>query len=806
MQPVWVLSVDLQTKTASFTSGLGDAARSARGAFSEIKGGAGEAGKEVGYSMMEARHGVMFLAEEFGVHIPGALAGFVASIGPIGAAMEAAFPFLTIVVGATMLIEHLVKMHEVGEKLTEDQAKFAIAVQSAFNALDEKLLQAQIRADELNNDHLGALKKSLELIDRQSMDDLIKQFDDLAKASDAVFEGLKVSWYQLGIGSAGAKHALTEFQLEYKKLLAEGKGEEAGGLLTGTLDQARKTLDMMHQLASSRSGDGQTGDYEKYKQAADYLREKNLLTNLTADTTKTELQSQEALVATLEAQAAAQARVEDIKNQQGKNAKTSAANEASAREASAAKESAESLARIREQQLTGDKSVADAQLTIKHASIEARLASDVDFANREMNLQLAANKAQIAALDKSGKDYANQLKALKDKQLEIEQLHSTTVTQLRSKAAIDANARDLAALEQGIREQIAATQQGSAERIAAIDAGIRMEEARNLQETDFYKQLATQRVQAVRQSAEEEARIRQEMGRIEADYELQNGELILAAQQQALALSESLTTVSMQRRIADETRLADLEFELKQEAIRKEIQALDIGAKDYQARLRELQNKEKLLVQQHENDITGIKVRAELERNQRVMQAESQFEDTIARGLTQSIMGHQTWAQTLMSIGDQVVSAMIENAIKSMLADDMTKEKDAAYAARQAFKAGMHFPFPANLVMAPVLAAGAFAAVMAFQSGTDMVPGTGKGDRVPAMLEPGEGVVPGGVMDGLRSVAKNGGFQQGQAIHVHATYAPKIQAFDSTGVDEVLDKHGDKFGKHIEKHIRRLNK
>jgi hypothetical protein len=48
----------------------------------------------------------------------------------------------------------------------------------------------------------------------------------------------------------------------------------------------------------------------------------------------------------------------------------------------------------------------------------------------------------------------------------------------------------------------------------------------------------------------------------------------------------------------------------------------------------------------------------------------------------------------------------------------MAKEHEAAAAARQAYLAGMHFPFPANLVMAPVLGAAAFASVMAFEGGS----------------------------------------------------------------------------------------
>jgi hypothetical protein len=207
-QPVWSLSVDLTTKTATFQSGLADAAKNARGAFADIKSGAGEMGSAVGYSTGEARHSVMMLGEEFGVHLPRALTTFIAGLGPIGPALEAAFPFLAIALGATLLIEHLVKMREAGQKLTADQDAFGLAAQNAFNALDEKILQAQIRADELRKDHLGALRHELQLIDMQSMEELATTFDKLAQHADRVFADLKTSWYQFGSGSAGAKHSL----------------------------------------------------------------------------------------------------------------------------------------------------------------------------------------------------------------------------------------------------------------------------------------------------------------------------------------------------------------------------------------------------------------------------------------------------------------------------------------------------------------------------------------------------------------------------------------------------------------------
>ena len=124
------------------------------------------------------------------------------------------------------------------------------------------------------------------------------------------------------------------------------------------------------------------------------------------------------------------------------------------------------------------------------------------------------------------------------------------------------------------------------------------------------------------------------------------------------------------------------------------------------------------------------------------------------------ITRHQSFASMIGSIGDQIAQGMIENAIKSILTNDMTKESDAAAAARKAFLAGWHFPFPANIVMAPALGAMAFASVMAFADG-GMVPGVGRGDIVPAMLTPGEHVADKELTDGLRGMVRNGGASGG---------------------------------------------
>jgi cell division septum initiation protein DivIVA len=271
-QPVWTLSVDLQTRTATFQTGMADAAKAARGSFNDIKQGADEMGRATGGSMMEARHGVMLLGEEFGVHLPRALTSFIASIGPVGAAMEAAFPFLAIIVGATLLLQHLSKLKEEGQQLTNSQLNFGTTVTNVLNGLNDKLLQAGIRADELRGDHLAALNKELQRIDHQSMDELVQAFNAVAKAADVTFADLKTQFYQFGAGSAGAKNALEEFKAKYESLLAQGKSKEATDLLSGTKASAERVLELQKQIRDNqtKTGTGGThqGDYAKFEQVS----------------------------------------------------------------------------------------------------------------------------------------------------------------------------------------------------------------------------------------------------------------------------------------------------------------------------------------------------------------------------------------------------------------------------------------------------------------------------------------------------------------------------------------------------------
>ncbi len=716
-QPVWVLSVDLQTKTATFQSGMSDAAKAARGSFTEIKSGADEMSRATGGSMMEARHGVMLLGEEFGVHLPRALTSFIASIGPIGAAMEAAFPFLAIIVGATLLLQHLAKLKQAGEALSESQTNFGTVAANVLNSWDEKILQAGIRTDELNGNHLGALEKTLQSIDHQSMRELVQSFDTVAKAADVTFANLKTSWYQFGAGSAGAKNSLEQFKVSYDALLAKQDDKGGTALLDAKIEREQRILALQQEASRKTStGPGDSGEAGAMKFYAARLE----LQKLGVGYSQKEIDAQVIQVNALK----------DLVDLESKRAALVKADQGNARQT---------------EQNRGDEDS-----------------------------------------DKAARDQAQeQRKAAEDADKLWEENYREAV----------------ARLQENEREKIDATKQGSQARLAAIDSAIKEEDGKGLQETGFYRSLLTSRVELTRQMAEEQAKITAEAGKQEAEHTAKMGELQVAADKDAAALRLSALRNSEQARGASEIQLASETYAIQMTSYSQQIAALDKGSKEYENKLKALQDKQLEQTREHENQITAIKEKAEEDRNRRILSAENRFDDEITRSAMQLLTTHKSVAQVMRGLGDQVAEGLIQNALKAIIADDMTKPHDAAAAARKAYLAGMQFPFPANLVMGPALGAMAFASVMAFETG-GIVPGVGNKDNVPAMLTPGEAVLPKRMTERLSQPSGSSGAQEIH-VHHHATY--HVQALDSDGVSAVLEKHGEQFAEHASNHIRKMN-
>src|SRR5579864_2110331 len=101
------------------------ASKTEHAALKDSLGAVGNAAKEAGGSMMESRHTVMILGVELGVHIPRAVATMIASIGPLGSLLTAAFP----VAGVLLLITVIGKAIEAHQKHAEAMRKSAAAAE-----------------------------------------------------------------------------------------------------------------------------------------------------------------------------------------------------------------------------------------------------------------------------------------------------------------------------------------------------------------------------------------------------------------------------------------------------------------------------------------------------------------------------------------------------------------------------------------------------------------------------------------------------------------------------------------------------
>ncbi len=281
-------------------------------------------------------------------------------------------------------------------------------------------------------------------------------------------------------------------------------------------------------------------------------------------------------------------------------------------------------------------------------------------------------------------------------------------------------------------------------------------------------------------------------------------ELKIAADRERQQLLNSMYRATDQERVQQEIQIENEEFAVKMAVYAREISALDKHARDHENKLKALQDREIELTKAHENKITEIKDKAQEQQNARIAAGIQRMEETFAHGFTEVIMRHQSFASMMSSIGDQILSGIINHAIMSALMMDFGKEKDAAKAARLAFTWGWEHGGPAAPVLAPALGAMAFAAEMAFAEG-GLVPGFGNGDVVPAMLTPGEHVASKELTEGLSRMVRDGGAGARETSHVHIHNTYHVSALDSDGMDEVLQRHNDTLVRHVQSAVRRMN-
>lgn len=267
------------------------------------------AGEETALAAVNGGEKIRILDEAIGIRLPRGVTRFISELIPLGGIMDAAFAASVIFIVVEALakgVEKLIEWHEEAHKIELAQTDFNTAILNSFNTLDDNLLRAGIKVDELRGDHMAALNKEIELINHQSLDQLQHEFEVMAKAADALFKQLETEWFTFTLGSKGAADALKDLQSQYQFLLAQDKEKEANDLFEGTRKSAHEVLDLMRQLQAVRARPTSDSDDDlktlQIFQLEQKLKDLNAIKVFGDTIDDKAVKSQEALVAILDAQ------------------------------------------------------------------------------------------------------------------------------------------------------------------------------------------------------------------------------------------------------------------------------------------------------------------------------------------------------------------------------------------------------------------------------------------------------------------------------------------------------------------------
>jgi hypothetical protein len=733
-QPVWTLSVDLQTKTATFQSGMADAAKSARGAFTEIKSGADEMGRATGGSMMEARHGVMLLGEEFGVHLPRGVTTFLASLGPVAGVMEAAFPFLAIIAGVTLLIEHLDKMKsaaaQIGEKaaawqkLTDANETYGDSLRVTNERLKQEL--AALNGGMTNNLAI-ALKEAAVQADQLAG----HLQEDLDKAMKLV-EGQQVSLWSKLLNTEGSSDVTDKLRADFdaaKQVIEQGKegirqASQSGNASAVQAAETNARVNSQRSLGEMIVWVGQQLDAATVKQHA-----------YNAESTA------EKILPTSMAYADQSQRIAILKG---------------------------ALTGLHQEYDNTTLAFSSEQLKIKLAGAEDTKKQIIDiiglvgpYTTMRQKMVEADEKAGEARM-KMESDVTRYFAAEYGKQLELQ--HEAAV-----KSNVEA-AKDAAAMR--VVTQIQTASGASA---YVISKQQEQEQLRAI----LQKELTDLTAAHQREIAEQQSFVSQMQAQAAHTDNADDKSKYLAA------------AANAQTQLTAATRQYNEEMARTTAAIQTS-----------EMETAKLDNTWRAFFSQanHETLSLAATIRGELQTSMQ------QATDAFSKGISKSLVEGKSFGKEMTSVARNMSESMIEGLIKWGAQDLMTKLGMKATAANlagaNATASMAAAPWPVDMG-APAFGASMLGTAMAFEKG-GIVPGVTLGDTVPAMLTPGEAVLPKSLTESLTHRSRSG--SMGGEVHLHVHQTNHVQALDSEGVDRVLTEHRDTFAKHFNDHVRRLNR
>jgi hypothetical protein len=750
MSEVGALIIKLQAETAQFREDMGKVKQD----LADLKPASQEAGEAMGTSMHEARGGLMLTEEIVGVHIPRHLNALIAQIPGVGAVFANMLPIIGVVAAIAIVTELIRKHEEMKDKAAATRAAyvaFAGGAAESLRKLQDELLQAGMKMDELTGDHAAKLQKELQLIDSQTLSKLVSEFDKLADHVDKVFADMRAqeSFFQIGSAAKEVQSDLKEFKDSYDLAMQTGNTQAAAAATAKFKNQIN---DMAVAAAKAKE------ELHQANQEASSMGDGIKLSEDDSDATKEQSKALEIATQFLK----------DYTQEKKVIAQINSADKGIA----VAKENKEALAEEAAIQkiLTQGTLAHDAALH-KLAQTQAEIAVAGDKGNQEESIDAKLDKSlqAIQQEHEAAVEAANQIleskKTLYAADLKAAGQNVTKKKELDAQYANDVRAHDdeiAQADADAQKKSVAATATAAAEKqrmaIAAAQATADGTLAIDIKSSQDKEKAALQ--EAKNQEALHKATWRQTLG----------------AEVQAINEQTAAEVNAYNQRIAN----------------------LNKFSADYQKKVQELQNKIIETEKKGTAQVTQIEQAAQQKQLINTQQAYDRMYQSIANDVAKSIVENKSLAQSFRQTGEQLIEGMIRNLIMMELTHDREKLINAEGAFDKSFNWASAWGGP---IAGAVAGAAAFAAVMSFEVG-GKIPGSGP---VSIVGHGGETVVTRALTDRVEQAEGKNSNSRGD-IHMHNSFAPHIQALDSESMDRVLAKHGSTFQRHITSAVRRMNR
>jgi hypothetical protein len=735
MSEVGALVVRLQAETAQFRSDLGKV----KGQLNELKDGAGQAGEGIAGSMGHSREAVRLLGEEFGVHMPRALATLISELGGVGEIMAMAFP----VIGLVAALEVVAKLIEAHEKL-------ALATQHSSDETENMAVK------------LGDQTKGLEL-SGMKLDDQIAKLEGRPSKNHLAEALLETS--------IAADKLAQEFASDFQKI------DEAVMTASGTTHRWWEALkDNLSQLPALLTGGG---------------------LGMGATVAADAITTQDALKKVSDAIGD----VEDMRLKMEQAAPGSEAEKNAQMFLIASyKELATAATAARSQILGTDEASIQEKAKLTQAILTATSAQK-DFAIQEANAakERKIGSLQDSAEDKPGQASAlEDAKKLADAQYQIsidsakqtfEQGKSTLAQEISAeKDAVDKKLASDIAYYEG-KKKLAGTTAAQIKSLTTEETLAVMKASQDKQkfDEDYYKAVEAQDKELV--NAEGSLWELQAKDQIAAEQEAADG-VLKAAQagaQQQLEMERKIVQdqsvlhrMSASQEASAEIAFVQAEINAEIKGYQNRIDALDKFDKDYLKKVQDFQNHIIELTQKGATQTWQIQHDADQKQLMDVQQAENKMYEAVANSVAKSIVEGKSLSASMRQVGAEMEEGMIRNLIMMMLTHDKQKLISAEGAFEKSYDWASAWGGP---VAGAIAGATSFAAVMAFEQG-GTIPGAG---AIPIIGHGGETVVTKALTDRVERSERNGG--TGGDTHVHNHFNINANAMDAEGMDKVLMKH-----------------